>query len=81
MNSLQLGFRTLAVQQRTTEVWQMLNKVKQELAGLETALDKTAKKLEEGQNALHTTKRYTARLQKQLEAVQLLDEEDKHDKE
>ena len=55
--------------------------VKQELAGLETALDKTAKKLEEGQNALHTTKRYTARLQKQLEAVQLLDEEDKHDKE
>ena len=60
---------------------QLLNKVKQELAGLETALDKTAKKLEEGQNALHTTKRYTARLQKQLEAVQLLDEEDKHDKE
>lgn len=81
VNSLQLGFRTLAVQQRTTEVWQLLNKVKQELAGLETALDKTAKKLEEGQNALHTTKRYTARLQKQLEAVQLLDEEDKHDKE
>ena len=81
VNSLQLGFRTLAVQQRTTEVWQLLNKVKQELAGLETALDKTAKKLEEGQNALHTTKRYTARLQKQLDAVQLLDEEDKHDKE
>ena len=75
------AFRTLAVQQRTTEVWQLLNKVKQELAGLETALDKTAKKLEEGQNALHTTKRYTARLQKQLEAVQMLDEEDKHDKE
>ena len=71
VNSLQLGFRTLAVQQRTTEVWQLLNKVKQELAGLETALDKTAKKLEEGQNALHTTKRYTARLQKQLDAVQL----------
>ena len=80
VNSLQLGFRTLAVQQRTTEVWQLLNKVKQELAGLETALDKTAKKLEEGQNVLHTTKRYTARLQKQLEAVQMLDEGDKHDK-
>ena len=81
VNSLQLGFRTLAVQQRTTEVWQLLNKVKQELAGLEAALDKTAKKLEEGQNALHTTKRYTARLQKQLDAVQLLDEEKHHDKE
>ena len=81
VNSLQLGFRTLAVQQRTTEVWQLLNKVKQELAGLENALDKTAKKLEEGQNALHTTKRYTARLQKQLDAVQMLDEENHHDKE
>lgn len=75
VNSLQLGFRTLAVQQRTTEVWQLLNKVKQELAGLEAALDKTAKKLEEGQNALHSTARYTSRLKKQLDAVELLEED------
>lgn len=73
VNSLQLGFRTLAVQQRTTEVWQLLNKVKQELAGLETALDKSAKKLEEGQNALHSTSRYVARLTKQLNAVEVLE--------
>ncbi len=74
VNSLQLGFRTLAVQQRTTEVWQLLNKVKQELAGLDAALDKTAKKLEEGQNALQSTARYTSRLKKQLDAVELLEE-------
>jgi len=74
VNSLQLGFRTLAVQQRTTEVWQLLNKVKQELAGLDAALDKTAKKLEEGQNALQSTVRYTSRLKKQLDAVELLEE-------
>lgn len=73
VNSLQLGFRTLAVQQRTTEVWQLLNKVKQELAGLESALDKSAKKLEEGQNALHSTSRYVARLSKQLNAVEVLE--------
>lgn len=73
VNSLQLGFRTLAVQQRTTEVWQLLNKVKQELAGLEAALDKTAKKLEEGQSALQSTARYTSRLKKQLDAVELLE--------
>lgn len=73
VNSLQLGFRTLAVQQRTTEVWQLLNKVKQELAGLETALDKSAKKLEEGQNALHSTSRYVGRLTKQLNAVEVLE--------
>lgn len=73
VNSLQLGFRTLAVQQRTTEVWQLLNKVKQELVSLETALDKSTKKLEEGQSALHSTSRYVARLTKQLNAVEVLD--------
>ena len=78
VNSLQLGFRTLAVQQRTTEVWQLLNKVKQELAGLEAALDKSAKKLEEGQNALHSTSRYVARLTKQLNAVEVLEGDGQH---
>lgn len=78
VNSLQLGFRTLAVQQRTTEVWQLLNKVKQELAGLELALDKSAKKLEEGQNALHSTSRYVARLTKQLNAVEVLEGDGQH---
>lgn len=73
VNSLQLGFRTLAVQQRTTEVWQLLNKVKQELNGLEAALDKSARKLEEGQNALHSTSRFVARLTKQLNAVEVLE--------
>ncbi len=73
VNSLLLGFRTLAVQQRTTEVWQLLNKVKHELAGLESALDKTARKLEEGQNSLHTTNRYVMKLTKQLNAVEVLD--------
>lgn len=76
VNSLQLGFRTLAVQQRTTEVWQLLNKVKQELSGLEAALDKSARKLEEGQNALHSTSRYVARLTKQLNAVEVLEGDD-----
>lgn len=78
VSSLQLGFRTLAVQQRTTEVWQLLNKVKQELAGLEAALDKSAKKLEEGQNALHSTSRYVARLTKQLNAVEVLEGDEQH---
>ena len=78
VNSLQLGFRTLAVQQRTTEVWQLLNKVKQELAGLEAALDKSAKKLEEGQNALHSTSRYVSRLTKQLNAVEVLEGDGQH---
>lgn len=75
VNSLQLGFRTLAVQQRTTEVWQLLNKVKQELEGLQATLDKSGKKLDEAQAALQGSGRYVARLRKQLDAVQELEEE------
>ncbi|MDO4922291.1 MAG: DNA recombination protein RmuC [Phascolarctobacterium sp.] len=75
VNSLQLGFRTLAVQQRTTEVWRLLNKVKQELEGLQAALDKSGKKLDEAQAALQGSSRYVARLHKQLDAVQVLEEE------
>lgn len=76
VNSLQIGFKTLAVQQRTTEVWQLLNKVKQELNGLNNALDKSAKKLEDAQNALHSTVRYVNKLSKQLDEVEILEYED-----
>lgn len=75
VNSLQLGFRTLAVQQRTTEVWQLLHKVKQELEGLQAALDKSGKKLDEAQAALQGGSRYVARLHKQLDTVQVMEEE------
>ncbi len=74
VNSLQLGFRTLAVQQRTTEVWQLLNKVKQELVGLNNALDKSSKKIEEAHTALQTTSRYVTRLSRELEQVEVLDD-------
>lgn len=74
VNSLQLGFRTLAVQQRTTEVWQLLNKVKQDLEGLQQYLDKSGKKLDEAHTALQSTGRYVNRLRKQLDAVQVLED-------
>ncbi len=74
VNSLQLGFRTLAVQQRTTEVWQLLNKVKQDLEGLQQYLDKSGKKLDEAHAALQNTGRYVNRLRKQLDAVQVLED-------
>ncbi len=77
VNSLQLGFRTLAVQQRTTEVWQLLNKVKQDLIGLQNALDKSGKKIDEAQSALQSTSRYVTRLSRELEQVQVLDDSDK----
>ncbi len=73
VNSLQLGFRTLAVQQHTTEAWRLLNTVKQELASLQAVLEKSGRKLDEAQVALYDSNRYVARLHKQLDAVQVLE--------
>jgi DNA recombination protein RmuC len=47
LNSLQMGFRTLAVQQRGSEVWQTLALVKMEFEKFGELLDKTRKKLQE----------------------------------
>lgn len=75
INSLQLGFRTLAVQQRTDEVWRLLAVVKQDLAGLAGALEKNAKKLEEAQNSLVHANKYVNKLSRRLDAVESLESE------
>ncbi|MDR0293888.1 MAG: DNA recombination protein RmuC, partial [Oscillospiraceae bacterium] len=46
LNSLQMGFRTLAIQKRSGEVWQLLGKVKGEFVKFEDILDKTKRHLE-----------------------------------
>ncbi|MDO4793958.1 MAG: DNA recombination protein RmuC [Filifactor alocis] len=45
LNSLQIGFRTLAIEQRTSEVWQLLATVKTEFHKFGAVLEKTQKKL------------------------------------
>lgn len=46
LNSLQMGFRTLAIQKRSGEVWQMLSQVKGEFQKFADVLDKTKRHLE-----------------------------------
>lgn len=75
VNSLQLGFRTLAVQKRTDEVWRLLAAVKQDLAGLSAALEKNAKKLEEAQSSLANAGKYVNKLSRRLKAVESLEPE------
>lgn len=50
LNSLQMGFRTLAIQKRSSEVWQVLGAVKTEFGKFGPALDKVKKKLQEASN-------------------------------
>ena len=45
LNSLQMGFKTLAVQQRSTEVWQVLNSVKTEFDNFEEVLTQTQRRI------------------------------------
>lgn len=76
VNSLQLGFRTLAVQKKTDEVWRLLANVKQDLAGLSAALEKNAKKLEEAQTSLANANKYVNKLSRRLNSIENLEQPD-----
>jgi DNA recombination protein RmuC len=46
LNSLQMGFRTLAIEQRSSEVWQILGAVKSEFGKFADVLDRTQKQID-----------------------------------
>ena len=52
LNSLRMGFRTLAIQQRSSEVWQVLAAVKTEFEKFGEVLDKVQQKLQEASNTI-----------------------------
>ncbi len=70
VNSLQMGFRTLAVQERTDEVWRLLAAVKQDMESLAAALDKTSKKLEETSASVGTANKKVHIISKRLQDVE-----------
>ncbi|NVJ85557.1 MAG: DNA recombination protein RmuC [Algoriphagus sp.] len=52
LNSLQMGFKTLAIQKRSSEVWQILGAVKTEFSKFGDLIEKTQKKLQEANSDL-----------------------------
>ncbi|MBX2817831.1 MAG: DNA recombination protein RmuC [Saprospiraceae bacterium] len=52
LNALQMGFRTLAIEKRSSEVWSLLSEIKSEFHTFGTALDKVQKKLTEASNVI-----------------------------
>ena len=52
LNSLQMGFRTLAIQKRSSEVWEILGAVKSEFGKYGEVLEKVQKKLTEATNSI-----------------------------
>ena len=56
LNSLQMGFRTLAIQKRSNEVWLVLEKVRGEFGKFGEAIEAVGKKLEEASNKVRDLK-------------------------
>jgi DNA recombination protein RmuC len=54
LNSLQMGFKTLAIQKRSSEVWQILGAVKTEFSKFGGILEKARKKIDEAGNEIDT---------------------------
>ncbi len=80
LNSLQMGFKTLAIQERSTEVWNTLTEVKTEFKKFSDALNKTydyITKAESGLENLMTTR--TNQMMKKLKKVELPDGEDENE--
>jgi DNA recombination protein RmuC len=72
MTSFQMGFRTLAIQERSSEVWRTLGAVKTEFGKFGVALDGVKKKLDEASNKIDETSRRTRVLTRKLREVEAL---------
>jgi DNA recombination protein RmuC len=75
LNSLQMGFRTLALEKRSAEVWEVLGAVKTEFAKFGDVLARTKKKLEEAANTIEQAQTRSNVMTRRLKAVEALPSE------
>ncbi len=72
LNSLEMGFRTLAVEKRSSEVWRLLGGVKKEFEKFGDLLDKTSKKLQETTNTIDDAVKRSRAIERKLKDVEAL---------
>lgn len=73
LNSLQMGFKTLAIQKRSSEVWRVLNDVRSEFANFEAALAQTQRRLNQASSDLEKLVGVrTRQIQRKLKGVTTL---------
>lgn len=72
LNSLQMGFRTLAIEKRSSDVWAILGAVKSEFTKFGDILDKTQKKLQEASNTIEDASKKSRTIERKLNKVQEL---------
>lgn len=72
LNSLQMGFRTLAIEKRSSEVWTLLSAVKTDFGKFGDILEKTQKKLQEASHTIDDAARKSRSIERKLKDVQAL---------
>lgn len=75
LTSLQMGFRTLALEKRSAEVWEVLGAVKTEFGKFGDVLAKTKKKLDEASNTIEAAETRTRQMARKLKSVEALPDE------
>ncbi|MGB3461875.1 DNA recombination protein RmuC [Rhodanobacter lindaniclasticus] len=72
LNSLQMGFRTLAIAKRSSEVWALLGAVKNEFGKFGVVLEKTRKQLDTVRNSIDSAGQRTRAIERKLRGVETL---------
>jgi DNA recombination protein RmuC len=72
LNSLQMGFRTLAIEKRSSEVWRVLGAIKTEFGKFGEALEATRKKLEQATRSIESAGVRTRQIERKLQGVESL---------
>ena len=75
LNSLQMGFKTLAIQKRSSEVWQVLGAVKKEFENFGGLMEKAQNNIQTGLNQLDDVMgKRTKAIQRKLKSVEVLND-------
>lgn len=70
LNALQMGFRTLAIEQRSSEVWKLLGAVKADFGAFSEVLEKTQQRLRQASESIDSAFVKTRNIQRRLGAVE-----------
>jgi DNA recombination protein RmuC len=74
LNSLQMGFRTLAIEKRSAEVWKLLGAVKTDFGKFALVLENTQKRLKQATESVDSAYVRTRSIERHLRKVEALDE-------
>jgi DNA recombination protein RmuC len=72
LSSLSLGFRTLTIEKRSSDVWRLLGAIKTEFQTFGVLLEKTRKKLDEASSSIDTASVRTRRIQRKMQGIEQL---------